>query len=200
MRWADGGRMRLYLGSELPFIPRRLCSGLTLLPHEELISTVLRFSVSAAPTYRWRFNTSAGADLKKKTAVNITELCIVGSVQRHANWFNRFALLSVHRPLCFLEPLMSSRKEILFLKIDFLPHWLAHSYSNRWIPATVSALLRFNLFTRADFRPRFSVIENNNLPRGFSKQNTDSEKSLCVNMLVMSLAHTKLCDWKRSLK
>lgn len=137
---------------------------------------------------------------EQKNAVNITELCIVGSIQRHVNWFNRFALLSVHMPLFFLEPLMSSRKEILFIKIDFLPHWLAHSYSNRWIPATVSALLRFNLFTRADFRPRFSVIENNNLPRGFSKPNTYSEKSLCVNMLVMSLANTKLRDWKRSLK
>lgn len=179
MRWADGGRMRLYLGSELPLSPRQLCSGLTLLPHEELISTVLCFSVSAAPTYRWRVTTSSGVDLEKKNAVNITELCIVGSIQWHVNWFNRFALLSLYMPLCFLEPLVSSRKEILFIKIDFLPHWLAHSYSNRWIPATVSALLRFNLFTQADFRPRFSVIENNNLPRGFSKQNTLRKVSLC---------------------
>lgn len=76
--------MRLYLGSELPFSPRQLYSGLTLLPHEELISTFLHFSVSAAPTYRWRVNTSSGAALKKNS-VNITELYIVGSIQQHAN-------------------------------------------------------------------------------------------------------------------
>lgn len=76
--------MRLYLGSKLSFSPRQLCSGLTLFPHEELISTVLRFSVSTAPTYRWRVNTSAGAALNKNV-VNNTEFCIVGSIQRHAN-------------------------------------------------------------------------------------------------------------------
>lgn len=94
----------------------------------------------------------------EKNAINITELCIVGSIQLYANWFNRFALLSVHMALCFLEPLMSSRKEIRFLKIDFLPHWLAHSYSNRWIPATVSALLDLGfLWLRTKTCPEDSV-------------------------------------------
>lgn len=79
--------------------------------------------------------------------------CIVESIQLCGNWFNRLSLLSVQMPYSFyslpifllLDPLMSSRKEIIFLKIDFLSHWLPHRYSDRRITAAVSARLRLNL-------------------------------------------------------
>lgn len=116
---------------------------------------------------------------------------IIELIQFSCNWSNRFSLLCVlwlyasyGLPVSLLlDPLMSSRKQIIFLKIDFLSHWLPHRYSNTWITATVSAL-RFNLFTWTSLWLRTTNLEDSVNRRVTLK---------CVSMVVSAcLWHTLL--------